>query len=1246
MHPSCTLSEHNRCIIKKDKKIIKTIDNTNKSNKPHKKTKKKKNIHYEWDKKNYKELDKRSKQLVEDIDQLYNTKKDKKWRGLIYNKQEELLELKKYIDNNKSFRPDFNLEYPYYENPHFNYLINRKKEFVDYKILRDENKDLSNKSMIECNKDFFKLTPNQIFLKNYMSPSTPYKSLLMYHSMGVGKTCAAITIAEQFKDIIKKQQHATSSFKKKIFVLTPGALTSNFYNGLFNINKFDKDKYIESYKSLYMMKHKRSMKNIKATNYIIPQCTGNTYIDGLINIDELASLSNASINAKIKKNIKKSYSIQGHIQFCNYINNIVEPAIKDIEDNDELLYIRNKKYDEIFSNSMIIVDEAHKIAEMQLDEKSKKGKKFGLAGGLGELLLDITKYSKNLRLILLTATPMVDNPKEIIMLLNLLLQNDKKPLLDESQLFKNDNDNFILTKNGEKILRKVMRGYISYMRSETPGIFPFRIDPEEKIDLGKLPKKWCNKENQLELISEDNKLKYVKHLVCSYFGEEQYKIYTDKIESKNNHHNYSTELAQISNIVFPNDLLNKCYGEDGLKGAFQKKKNKYSYKTAFKKNKFLKYENISNYSCKFKIIFDKIKNSKGIIFIYSQFISGGVIPLALFLEQNGIKRYTLGNDSQLLDNNDIDCEPLHYHCKKTKSECKSDEFVQARYVLLTGEQLKKNPAEEAEFLKKINSTENNDGKIIKIILGSKVTGEGWDFKCIREVHILEPWHNLNQTQQTIGRAIRRCSHQSLDLKYRNVSVYLHTALNPKKSEFANIESIDLRMYRLGELKDIKIAKIRQMLKEEAVDCMLNKVNNLYLKKDWSNLKIDIETSQGNTIKNFNIFDKDFSFICDYSICDYKCFDKENQTLIEKSIDKDEDTFQFFHSTDKINTIIEAIKEFYKTDIKYSNYQNIKKYINSKNILVDTDKRDSPELIKALDEIVKKKILIERHDGNIGYIIYLGNYYIFNINDQFLPIAYRNEDYSKKKSSINLENFLTQNAKNPEIKITKSKTVVQILNDMPSKGSDKDITYLIKCMKFIDRLDNDSYRNLLEYSISDKKFKKTDRGKLFKKVFEEHLLEKDTKYYLIDNTQKQPLKQYYIYDKFTKQFQHYHTEDAKFTEYDIPSQKIIGFLDKLKSGFAFKIADMVIDRVRGAVCIQNSKPGAICDFIKRVDPNTYKKLPHCSGEELKDSKSKLGKVKLCDILEDILREKELTKKSISKKKYFFRYYLDIIPPINK
>lgn len=66
----------------------------------------------------------------------------------------------------------------------------------------------------------FQLQLPQKFLAEFMSPSTPYKGILVYHRIGAGKTCTAIRIAETWKG------------KKKIIVLLPASLKGNFRNEL------------------------------------------------------------------------------------------------------------------------------------------------------------------------------------------------------------------------------------------------------------------------------------------------------------------------------------------------------------------------------------------------------------------------------------------------------------------------------------------------------------------------------------------------------------------------------------------------------------------------------------------------------------------------------------------------------------------------------------------------------------------------------------------------------------------------------------------------------------------------------------------------------------------------------------------------------------------------------------------------------------------------------------------------------
>ena len=55
-----------------------------------------------------------------------------------------------------------------------------------------------------CNSKEFEHGNHQIFLKNFMNQKTPYKGLLIFHGVGVGKTCSAVTISNCFKDIYEK----------------------------------------------------------------------------------------------------------------------------------------------------------------------------------------------------------------------------------------------------------------------------------------------------------------------------------------------------------------------------------------------------------------------------------------------------------------------------------------------------------------------------------------------------------------------------------------------------------------------------------------------------------------------------------------------------------------------------------------------------------------------------------------------------------------------------------------------------------------------------------------------------------------------------------------------------------------------------------------------------------------------------------------------------------------------------------
>ena len=71
-----------------------------------------------------------------------------------------------------------------------------------------------------CRPATFKLQPQQLFLRDYFNSKSSGKGLLIYHKIGAGKTCTAITIAEEFKN------------KMDIVVVLPAALIGNFKDEL------------------------------------------------------------------------------------------------------------------------------------------------------------------------------------------------------------------------------------------------------------------------------------------------------------------------------------------------------------------------------------------------------------------------------------------------------------------------------------------------------------------------------------------------------------------------------------------------------------------------------------------------------------------------------------------------------------------------------------------------------------------------------------------------------------------------------------------------------------------------------------------------------------------------------------------------------------------------------------------------------------------------------------------------------
>ena len=329
--------------------------------------------------------------------------------------------------------------YPSLNDPNFIVKIAEKKEFSDTKY-DGKIYDIKEQAEILANAEF-ELSPHQAFVRNFLSFQTPYNSLLLYHSLGTGKTCTAIGVCEEQRDYLKQM-----GITKRIIVVASPNVQDNFRLQLFDERK---------------LKLVDGLWNIRG-------CTGNKLLKE-INPMNMKGLTKEKVVSQVKNIINASYLFLGYIEFANYIEKIkeVKGSYKN-EADKHVKMVRNLKYE--FDNRLIVIDEIHNIRIA--DEN--KNKKVALQ------LLDLVKSAANMRLLLLSATPMYNSYREIIWLLNLMNLNDRRATIEIKDVFDKDG-NFKKGPNGEderkELLIRKATGYVSFVRGENPYTFPFRVYP-------------------------------------------------------------------------------------------------------------------------------------------------------------------------------------------------------------------------------------------------------------------------------------------------------------------------------------------------------------------------------------------------------------------------------------------------------------------------------------------------------------------------------------------------------------------------------------------------------------------------------------------------------------------------------------------------------------------------------------------------------------------------------------------------
>ena len=856
-----------------------------------------------------------------------------------------------------------NIDYSYPEpsDPDFQKKIYEKREFIYYSI--PERPDTSKYKDIKEYRDNicgrpFALYDHQAMMSNFINPDTPYKGVLVFHGLGSGKTCVGVAIAEKFKPLVMK-------YNTKIIVLVTGPLMT------------------ESWKKSLIT------------------CTNETYLK--------QQDKNIYVNDEEKQKEEKNAIIQAlqyykFMSFKSFHKKVIGERIVDkvgvdggkatYRKTDDGDFERDVAVDRIYNlnNTVIIVDEAHNLT----------------GNTWGDALKLIIKNSLNLKVVLMSGTPMKNLGSDVIEIMNFLRPEDSQ--VERDKIFTNEKGHMMdFKKGGLEYLKNMMKGYISHIRGGDPLIFAKRVDkgvkPKEllftnviRCYMSKFQRTtYDNAEKESAEDSLDRKAEAVANFVFPGLSE-------DKKELKGYYANNGLALVK-NQLEINGDIINKklsmlLFGTSDEENLLVNSSDGKSISGRILKSPYLKY-----FSTKFYKTLKKLnrlvchKKGAKTAFVYSNLVTVGISLFNEILLQNGYLEFQ--EDSS---NYQINDDTVCYYCGKTykshkdgsvylsrtinstesnsgdesSEDSESDDiksviseinisdssteyeeknggkipkhvFHPATFITITGQSnedsLEALPEDKKRILDKVfNILENKDGKYLKFVLGSRVMNEGISLRQVGEVHILDAYFNFARIDQVIGRGIRNCSHYKL-MSEENVYPEVNVYKYVVALEEGNL-STEEQLYQKAEIKYMLIKKIERAMKEVAIDCPLNMNGNVF-KEEVEKYK-DCEPGVNCPAT------------CDYTKCDYKCDGEllnseyyDPNRLIYKKIAKnklDYTTFTEGLARTEINNAKNKIKEMYISNYMYQ-LNEIVEYVKNSYDETKNDLFDEFFVYKALDELI-------------------------------------------------------------------------------------------------------------------------------------------------------------------------------------------------------------------------------------------------------------------------------------------------------
>lgn len=287
--------------------------------------------------------------------------------------------------------------------PVSSYYLNSREIFVPFlnklfeKIYGPELSD--DRTAITCDNltrtgSEFSLLAHQRLVRDYISLHTPYRGLLLYHSLGAGKSASSIAIAEGLKS------------SKKIVIMSPASLRRNYYEEL-----------KKSGDVLYKKTQHWDWVPAGANDAALSDALGLSvdYIRkkrGVWLIDATKPSNYAELDGKGKQDLDAQLDemIRNKYDFVAYNNSRLRGDFAGWTDNFRTNF---------FDGKVVIIDEAHNLVS-RIVSKIRKSKNISDSKEFALILYNQLLTARDCRIVLLSGTPIINYPNEIGVMFNIL----------------------------------------------------------------------------------------------------------------------------------------------------------------------------------------------------------------------------------------------------------------------------------------------------------------------------------------------------------------------------------------------------------------------------------------------------------------------------------------------------------------------------------------------------------------------------------------------------------------------------------------------------------------------------------------------------------------------------------------------------------------------------------------------------------------------------------------------------------